>query len=143
MSGDLKTSVATALEGVTDGPWYLCAHLHSDEVDEGCSCGYRGVVFGPEDHAMAVCQPGHDPAPIGEEGTEPQRYDRATERQNSRFIAASRDLVPELLTRVVELEMAVSAWQSARQACIKQTITHDELSALASAEADLARMVIK
>lgn len=108
MSHDLKTRAAVALEGVTDGPWSLCAHLHSDEVDEGCSCGYRGVIFGPEGHAMAVCQPGHDTAPTGEEGTEPQRYDRATERRNSRFISASRDLVPELLARVVELESALA-----------------------------------
>ena len=115
-TADLKARVNDALVGVTPGPWSLCAHLHRDEVDEGCSCGYRGVVFGPEDFAMAVCQPGHDPAPAGEEGTEPQRYGRATERQNARFIAAARDLMPELMTHIEQLEAALTRANAATAA---------------------------
>lgn len=81
----------------TPGPWTLCRHLESIEADNDCSCGYRGVIFGPEhDVAMAICQPGHDPAPRGEEGTEPCRYSREVELANSRLIAAAPELLSQL-----------------------------------------------
>lgn len=41
---------------------------------------------------MAICQPGHDPAPEGQDGTQPGRYPRATEVANARLIAAAPDL---------------------------------------------------
>lgn len=78
----------------TPGPWELCRHLQSKEADEGCSCGYRGVVYGPDtDVPMAICQPGHDPEPAGQEGLGPQRYPRAVELANARLIAAAPDLL--------------------------------------------------
>ena len=93
---DTSTQAVTALlDGVTAGPWALCAHL-SKPNENGCTCGYRGVIYAG-DSDFAICQPGHDPAPIGEEGTEPPRLPRNAEILNSRFIAAARDLVPALL----------------------------------------------
>jgi len=81
----------------TAGPWSLCTHLKSIEDDNDCSCGYRGVIFGPEhDVAMAICQPGHDPAPKGEEGTEPVRYPRDIEIANAHLISAAPDLLDAL-----------------------------------------------
>lgn len=82
----------------TPGPWTLCTHLESAGKDRACGCGYRGVIFGPShDPAMAICQPGHDPAAKGEEGTEPQRYPREVELANARLIAASPDLLAALI----------------------------------------------
>lgn len=79
----------------TPGPWTLCAHLSNIDGEIGCSCGYRGVIFGPESAGFgyAICQPGHEPAPPGQEGTEPPRYDRMTEIANAHLIAASPDLL--------------------------------------------------
>ena len=76
----------------TPGPWSLCHHLQSVESDNACPCGYRGVVYGPCEDARAICQPGHEPAPKGEEGTEPERYPRETEIANAHLIAAAPDL---------------------------------------------------
>jgi len=98
--------IAALLDGVTPPPWTLCAHLRLHD-EAGCSCGYRGVIYAGETE-YAICQPGHDPASAGEEGTEPQRLDRAAEIANARFIAASREIVPTLLDRVQELESALS-----------------------------------
>lgn len=72
----------------TPGPWTLCAHLKDQDK---CSCSYRGVIWGSDD--KAVCQPGHEPAPEGQEGTEPQRYSREVEFANSRLISAAPDLL--------------------------------------------------
>ena len=82
----------------TPGPWTLCAHLADPAVDASCSCGYRGVIYGPEEsgHPFAICQPGHQPAPVGEEFTEPQRYPRDVELANARLIAAAPDLLDAL-----------------------------------------------
>lgn len=77
-----------ALAGHTMGPWHLCAHLANDD-ENGCSCGYRGVIYGPQREGYAVCQPGHEPAPEGQEGTEPPRYERSQEVRNARLIAAA------------------------------------------------------
>lgn len=76
----------------TPGPWSLCHHLQSVESDNACPCGYRGVVYGPCGDARAICQPGHEPAPKGEEGTEPERYPRETEIANAHLIASAPDL---------------------------------------------------
>lgn len=80
----------------TPGPWSLCQHLRSIERDRACSCGYRGVVFGPDATPFAICQPGHDPAPGGQEGTEPARYPREVEIANARLIAAAPELLDAL-----------------------------------------------
>lgn len=114
MSDDLKARAEAALECVTDGPW--------SEGDTLTRFVFNMTVD-PSDPRAVICE--------------------AYEDADASFIAASRDLVPELLARVVELETAVSAWQNARQACIKPTISQDELSALAKAEAALAGVVIK
>lgn len=74
----------------TPGPWFVCRHLESVDADNGCRCGYRGVIYGPEHStAMAICQPGHEPAPAGQEGSEPGRYPREVEIANAHLIAAS------------------------------------------------------
>lgn len=82
----------------TPGPWHLCQHLKGLEEDSACSCGYRGVIFGPdEDVAMAICQPGHERPKREEEwGSEPARYPRAVELANARLIAASPALLDVL-----------------------------------------------
>lgn len=110
------------LEKATPGPWSLCAHLSNPEVDEGCGCGYRGVVFGPEHAGYAVCQPGHEPAPEGQEGTEPPRYPRETERNNARLIAAAPDLAAEVIRlreALEEMRIAkLNAFNDGRSACL-------------------------
>ena len=89
----------------TPGPWHLCQHLKSVEDDRACSCGYRGVIYGPEhDVAYAICQPGHDPAPTGQEGSEPPRYPREVELANAALISASPDLYDALAEFVREYE---------------------------------------
>lgn len=84
----------------TPGPWKLCAHLNNINEEIRCSCGYRGVIYGPEDIGYAICQPGHD-VYEGEEGLTPPRYDRMTEIANMHLIAAAPDLyeVLELIYR--------------------------------------------
>lgn len=82
----------------TPGPWSVCQHLKSVECDSACKCGYRGVIFGPDEHvAMAICQPGHDRPQREEEwGTEPQRYPREVEIANAHLIAAAPTLLEAL-----------------------------------------------
>ena len=87
-------------EKATPGPWDLCQHLKSVDADNACSCGYRGVVFGPEhDVAMAVFQPGHE-RPVREEewGSEPPRYPREVEIANSHLIVALVNNLPAILS---------------------------------------------
>lgn len=82
----------------TPGPWHLCQHLKSAEDDLACTCGYRGVIYGPDhDIAYAICQPGHD-RPWREEewGSEPARYPREVELANARLIAAAPDMLEAL-----------------------------------------------
>lgn len=88
----------------TPGPWQLCAHLKNINEEIGCSCGYRGVIFGPEDAGFAICQPGHEPSPAGQEGTEPPRYPRETEIANAHLIAAAPDLYEALEKATLELK---------------------------------------
>lgn len=92
-------------EGFTPGPWEVCQHLKSVADDAACRCGYRGVIFGPDpDIAYAICQPGHQPAPEGEEGTEPARYPRAVEIANAHLIAAAPDLYAALAGLLKHIE---------------------------------------
>lgn len=94
--------IKKALEGVTPGPWELCAHLKHNDA---CSCGYRGVIYGPEPDGFAICQPGHEPAPEGQEGTEPPRYPRDVEIANMRYIAAVNPAaISELLSTLESLQ---------------------------------------
>ena len=94
--------IKKALEGVTPGPWELCAHLKHNDA---CSCGYRGVIYGPESDGYAICQPGHEPAPEGQEGTEPPRYPRDVEIANMRYISAVNPVaVSELITSLEALQ---------------------------------------
>lgn len=79
----------------TPGPWGLCAHLQSIEKDQGCRCGYRGVIYGPDGY-FAICQPGHDADEPGQEGLGPRRYDRETEIANAHLIAAAPDMLEAL-----------------------------------------------
>ena len=92
-----------SLAGHTMGPWHLCAHLANDD-ENGCSCGYRGVIYGPQREGYAVCQPGHEPAPEGQEGTEPPRYERSQEVRNARLIAVAPDMRETILTLCAEIE---------------------------------------
>lgn len=70
----------------TPRPWTLCHHLKGVVEDSACPCGYRGVIWGPEKDAKAICQPGHDPDVVGQEGLAPQRYPREVEVANSQLI---------------------------------------------------------
>jgi hypothetical protein len=89
------------MSGHTPAPWGLCHHLKSIEHDKDCSCGYRGVIYGPEyDGAFAICQPGHDAEIIGQEGLGPRRYPREVEIANAHLIAASPDLLAALIALV-------------------------------------------
>lgn len=85
---DRWAALREAAAKATPGPWHLCAHLKSIEHDRACSCGYRGSIWGG-DQEHVVCQPGHDGAPAGQEGTEPQRYEREQEIANAHYIAAA------------------------------------------------------
>lgn len=111
--------IKKALEGVTPGPWELCAHL---KYNDACSCGYRGVIYGPEPDGFAICQPGHEPAPEGQEGTEPPRYTRDVEIANMRYIAAVNPVsVSELLYTIESFQRGnetVDALECALQAAV-------------------------
>lgn len=78
----------------TPGPWTLCHHLSSIDNDIACECGYRGVIYGPDD--KAICQPGHDKGPKGQELTVPERYNREIEIANAYLIAAAPDMLAAL-----------------------------------------------
>ncbi len=78
MSGDLKTRAAAALEGVTDGPW--------SEGDTLTRFVFN-MTIDPSDPRAVICE--------------------AYEESDASFIAASRDLVPELLACVMKLEAAL------------------------------------
>lgn len=89
MSNDLKTRTAAALEGVTNGPWVWEEYDHQfDPYDELIGAG-------------GIC--------IISDGSAGGEYSATIKvpSPNARFIAASRDLVPELLARVVKLEAAL------------------------------------
>lgn len=79
----------------SSGPWHLCFHLASKENDSSCPCEYRGGIWG-EDQEHMVCEMGST-IHLGEEGLEPERYDRAQELKNAKFISASRTLMPKLI----------------------------------------------
>jgi hypothetical protein len=110
--------------GTTGGPWSVCRHLKSVEHDAACGCGYRGVIYGPEhDVCFAICQPGHEPAPEGQEGTEPSRYPRAVEIANSHQMAASPamyDALEALLRRFEPLSTADRDAQKTARAALAQ-----------------------
>ncbi len=103
LSPEAVAQMVADREAGTPGPWELCAHLADEKVDAGCGCGYRGVIYGPEHNTpFAVCQPGHQPAPEGQEGTEPARYHRKVELANARRIARLPDLEVAYLTLAAE-----------------------------------------
>lgn len=100
-------------EAATPGPWEVCRHLEGVEEDNACSCGYRGVIWGPDhDVPMAICQPGHDREPEGQEGLGPCRYERAQEIANSQHIAA---LNPATALRLIQSAELVSELVEAGQ----------------------------
>lgn len=78
----------------TPGPWPLCYHLQSFGNDKKCPCGYRGSIWGHDDHV--ICEMGSTVIK-DEEGLEPPRYSREQELINAKFIAASRELMPKFL----------------------------------------------
>jgi hypothetical protein len=80
MSEDLLARARAALEGVTSGPWVL-DRMYVDSEGEN-----YWDVDGPNGGWVAHCE------------VEPA----------ARFIAASRQLLPELIARLVELEQAVA-----------------------------------
>ena len=101
----LAEDLERLLEKAAPGPWELCQHLKGIEEDAACRCGYRGVVYGPEVEGFAVFQPGHQPAPAGQEGSEPPRYDRPTEIANSQVIVALRNSGPDIIAALRALAL--------------------------------------
>lgn len=87
-------NIEALADQITPGPWQLCAHLAYPN-ENGCECGYRGVVFGRDDYA--ICQPGHEVNP-DEEGLEPPRLPRDEEIANMRAVS----LVPELIRELID-----------------------------------------
>lgn len=105
----LIADLRAKMEAATAAPWNLCRHLESEDADKACSCGYRGVIFGPEhDVAYAVFQPGHD-LPLRQEewGSEPARYPRQVEIANAQLAVAMRNHLPALLDRIERAEKAL------------------------------------
>jgi len=97
-------------KSATPGPWVVCQHLKSVEADQACTCGYRGVIFGPEqDIPMAICQQGHDQELDGQEGLGPQNYPREVQIANGRWIAAANP------TAILELITELKACEAARK----------------------------
>lgn len=132
----------------TPGPWHLCLHLKDASVDESCGCGYRGVIYGPEhDVAFAICQPGHDPAPSGQEGSEPARYPREVELANARLIASAPELL-EALRGAREIIAEIDKYQKAPErgdygvecACCMGELLDDDRTAIARIDAAIAKV---
>jgi hypothetical protein len=111
-------NLETLAKAATPGPWTVCKHLESVEADLACTCGYRGVVFGPDhDAPMAICQPGHDPDPVGEEGLGPQNYARAQQIANGQWIAAANPAaILELCAEVRRLRESIRLQANAARA---------------------------
>lgn len=102
----------------TPGPWNLCAHLKNINEEIGCSCGYRGVIYGPEDIGYAICQPGHEYYE-GEDGLTPPRYDRMIEIANAHLIAAAPDLYEALELVYTQMDGWDVGHDEAREALAK------------------------
>lgn len=86
----------------TNGPWELCHHLKSAESDRSCPCGYRGSIWGSDGNHV-VCEMGVYAIP-GEEGMQPDRYDRATEIANAQLIVKAPDMAT-LLRGLADVNM--------------------------------------
>lgn len=74
-----------------EGELRLCHHLQSAECDASCTCGYRGVVWGPKvktGDRLAFCQPGHEVAPGEQAGSEPPSYSRELQLQHMQRVVA-------------------------------------------------------
>jgi hypothetical protein len=95
----LLAALETLVPQTTQAPWHVCQHLKSVEADAACSCGYRGVVFGPdEDVAYAVMQPGHEKPRREEEwGSEPPSYPRPQQIADMQLVALLRNNLPAIM----------------------------------------------
>ena len=114
---DLVERVTELLAKCTAGPWHPCQHLKGVEEDLACSCGYRGVIYGPDhDVAYAICQPGHEPPPKGQEGTEPARYPREVEIANMQLVALAPEMAAALQSQALREQRLRGALEEAGEA---------------------------
>jgi hypothetical protein len=118
----------------TPGPWHVCQHLKSMECDQACSCGYRGVIYGPGDDDKAICQPGHELPPKGVEGTEPGRYPREVEIANAHLIAAAPCLYAALASLFADYKQLADSGDAGNWALEDTEVGKQALAALALAQ---------
>jgi hypothetical protein len=109
MTRDILDRAADAVEGTTPGPWRVCR-------DGICTCGH--VWSTPENHPVATATQ----SPWGEEvysasptEDDPQRVVRdfmeygsfMGSKANARFIAASRQLVPDMAEEIAAMRRTI------------------------------------
>ena len=94
--------IVDGLDGVTPGPYLLCAHLRSPEGDKKCSCGYRGGIWGGDCESIMLEMGAY--ANPGEECLHP-RYDRPTELTNAaHFARCYPEAIRSIAAYVAKLE---------------------------------------